>query len=84
MHSCRSKQDKLFGNADDQSRNHGTGPKAPIYRGSLIAKARKDGIDDQIGLVGPIYRNRHDTGLFRRVIISAWKQRISDLNHLFQ
>jgi hypothetical protein len=51
---------------------------------SLFTQASKDRPDDQICIVRVFYRDRHNTSLLRRVIVPAWKQRIADVNHLFQ
>jgi len=52
--------------------------------GSLVAKAGKDRRDDQVGIVRPFYWDRHNTRLFRRVIVPSWKQCIAYVNHFFE
>jgi hypothetical protein len=59
-------------------------PRLLHLPGSLVTQASKDSPDNQVGIVRPFYRDRHNTRLFRRVIVPAWKQRIADVNHLFQ
>jgi hypothetical protein len=39
--------------------------------------------DDHVGIVRPFDGDRRDTGLFRRLFLAAWEQRIADVNHLF-
>ena len=52
--------------------------------GSLVAKASKDRRDDKVGIVRHFYKDGRNTRLFYRVVVPSWKQRIADVDHLFQ
>src|ERR1700683_988538 len=48
----------------------------------IVAQTSNDSFDNSLGLIGASYRNGNNTRLFSRIVVSSWKQSISDVNHL--
>jgi hypothetical protein len=58
-------------------------PKSRSCGPITICQAGDDGPDDLLRLVGTVDLDGIHTGFFDGIVITAWEERIADVNHLF-